>query len=193
MIMPWEQHPLRVAQGEMERLRLTDDCELRPLTEADAEELHALVEKNRAYLADWMPWAAEQTFQGTRQFLAGSERRLREGSGFELGLVRDGRIVGAVGLAAVDGVAHSAIVGYWLDEEHQGSGLMTRAVRALVEHAFGEMGLHRVEIRAAATNERSRAIPERLGFRPEGVLREAERVGDRHQDLVVYGRLASDQ
>jgi ribosomal-protein-serine acetyltransferase len=68
---------------------------------------------------------------------------------------------------------------------------MTRAVKALIDHAFGELGLHRVEIRAAAENRRSRAIPERLGFEQEGILREAERVGERYQDLVVYGLLAS--
>jgi ribosomal-protein-serine acetyltransferase len=172
------------------RFPLSENCHLRLLTEADAEELYALVERNRAYLAEWMPWAAEQTLQRTRQFLGASERRRTKGNGFEMGLVCDGRIVGAVGLASVDTVARSTAVGYWLDEAHTGRGLMTRAVEALVDHAFGELGLHRVEIRAAAANRRSRAIPERLGFEQEGVLREAERVGDSYQDLVVYGLLS---
>ena len=70
---------------------------------------------------------------------------------------------------------------------------MTRAVRALVEHALLEWRLNRVEIRAAPENRRSRAIPERLGFLEEGVLREAEKVGDRYLDAVVYGMLASDR
>jgi len=62
----------------------------------------------------------------------------------------------------------------------------------LVDHAFGAWRLHRVEIRAGVENARSRAIPERLGFRREGVLREAERVGDRYVDQVVYAVLAGD-
>jgi ribosomal-protein-serine acetyltransferase len=69
--------------------------------------------------------------------------------------------------------------------------MITRVVRALVEHALLGWGLNRVEIRAAPENRRSRAVPERLGFRQEGVLREAERVGDRYLDSVVYGVLAS--
>jgi RimJ/RimL family protein N-acetyltransferase len=80
----------------------------------------------------------------------------------------------------------------WLSADEQGRGTMTEAVRALVDHAFGPWNLHRVEIGAAVGNARSRAIPERLGFRPEGVRRRAERVGDRFLDLVVYAMLAAD-
>jgi ribosomal-protein-serine acetyltransferase len=67
---------------------------------------------------------------------------------------------------------------------------VSEAVQALVDHAFGQWKLHRVQIRAATDNARSRAIPERLGFEQEGLLREAEKVGDRYQDLVLYAKLA---
>jgi ribosomal-protein-serine acetyltransferase len=170
---------------------LGDDSRLRLLEEGDAEELYALVDANRDYLAEWMPWAADQTLEGTLAFIRTTMRRHAENNGFETALVLDGRIVGAAGFAGVDWVARSTSIGYWLAEPHQGRGLMTSAVRALIDHAFGEWELHRVQIQAAVGNNRSRAIPERLGFQQEGVLREAERVGDRYHDLVVYGLLAS--
>jgi ribosomal-protein-serine acetyltransferase len=107
-----------------------------------------------------------------------------------MALVLEERMIGAAGFAGIDWIARSTSVGYWLAEEHQGQGLMTRAVRALVDHAFGELDLHRVEIQVAEGNRRSRAIPERLGFQHEGTLREAECVGGRYLDLVVYGLLA---
>jgi ribosomal-protein-serine acetyltransferase len=175
------------------RFELTDDCHLRLLEEADAEEVYGLVERNRAYLAQWMPWAAEQTLERTLAFIRTAKRRAAENNGFEAAIVLDGRIIGALGFPGVDWVARSTSIGYWLGEEHQGRGLMTRAVRALIDHAFGEWELHRVEIRAAADNRRSRAIPERLGFEHEGLLREAERVGERYLDLVVYGLLARER
>ena len=56
----------------MDSVRLTDESELGLLEEADAEELYALVEQNRAYLAEWLPWAADQTLEGT---LESGERR----------------------------------------------------------------------------------------------------------------------
>jgi ribosomal-protein-serine acetyltransferase len=166
--------------------------DLRLLDEADAEELHRLIEANRAHLAPWLPWAAEQTPEATREFIALTRRQAEANNGFQAALVPDGAIVGVAGFHSVNWPHGSTSLGYWLDEGHQGRGLMTRAVRALTDHAFREWGLHRVEIRAATDNRRSRAIPERLGFRQEGVLRDAERIGDTYKDLAVYAMLAPD-
>jgi ribosomal-protein-serine acetyltransferase len=175
-----------------EPLAVSDDCHLRLLEEADAEELYRLIEANRAYLARWMPWAAGQTPETTLEFIRLTLRQAAANDGFQAALVCDGAIIGMVGFHGVNWPHGSTTVGYWLDERHQGRGLMTRAVRALVDHAFGEWDLHRVEIRAATDNHRSRAIPERLGFREEGVQREAERIGERYNDLAVYGLLAPE-
>lgn len=69
---------------------------------------------------------------------------------------------------------------------------MTSACRAMVNIAFEEYGLNRVEIRAAADNRKSRAIPERLGFQKEGVSRQTEWIYDHFVDHVVYGMLADE-
>jgi ribosomal-protein-serine acetyltransferase len=175
------------------RIQLSEDSELRALSEADADELDALVEANRRHLAPWMPWAAEQRIEGTREFLRATVEKRGRGEALDCAVVLDGRIVGSAGYPRIDPIARTAEIGYWVAEQHQGRGLMTRAVIALIEHGFGELGFHRIEIRAAADNARSRAIPERLGFTQEGVLREADLAGGRRHDLVVYGLLASDR
>jgi ribosomal-protein-serine acetyltransferase len=69
---------------------------------------------------------------------------------------------------------------------------MTRSVSAVLDLAFGRYGMHRVEIRAAPGNVRSRAIPERLGFTEEGLCREVEWLYDHFVDHVVYGMLARE-
>jgi ribosomal-protein-serine acetyltransferase len=138
-----------------------------------------------------MPWAASQTREGTLEFIRTTRRQLAGNDGFQAVIVQSGRIVGVCGFHAVNWQHRSTSIGYWLDERAQGQGIMTRTVQALVEHALREWGLHRVEIRAAPENHRSRAIPERLGFQQEGVLKAAERLGDRYLDSVVYGLVAS--
>jgi ribosomal-protein-serine acetyltransferase len=97
------------------------------------------------------------------------------------------------GLLGIEWEPRKTGIGYWLAEEHQGRGLMTRAVQAVTDYAFDELELNRVEIQAGRDNRRSRAIPERLGFQQEGVLRDYERVGDRYLDIVVYALLAGER
>ena len=165
---------------------------LRPLTEADLDELWAVVEANRAYLAPWMPWAERGGREETAAFVRDAQAQAARDDGFHAGIVENGAIVGVAGFHPLNRVNRAIELGFWLAEDAQGRGTMTLAVAALVGHAFHEWGVHRVEIRAAVDNVRSRAIPERLGFTQEGVLRDAERFGERYVDLVVYSLLAPE-
>jgi ribosomal-protein-serine acetyltransferase len=174
------------------RLPVADDFSLRLLEETDAQELHGLIEANRGYLARWLPWAASQTFNDTVDFIRRTRSQVSDNDGFQAAVVIGENIVGVVGYHAIDWPNRSTRIGYWLDEGHRGKGIMTAAVRVLVEHALSVWDLNRVEIRAAAENRRSRAIPERLGFRQEGTVRQAELVEGRYLDSVVYSMLAAD-
>ena len=169
-----------------------DSLGIRPLRAGDAPELQALIEANRDHLARWLPWAAEQDLAATERFIAEAGEQLRRNDGFQAKIVREARIVGVAGFHSIDWDDRHTSVGYWLAEQSQGQGIMTATVRALVGHAFDEWRLHRVEIYAAPENRRSRAIPERLGFREEATLRENERVGGRYLDRVVYGLLEGE-
>jgi ribosomal-protein-serine acetyltransferase len=173
-------------------MQISDDSHLRLLDETDARELHGLIEANRAHLARWLPWAVDQTFDDTLEFIRRTRRQLTDNDGFQAAIVLGGGIVGVIGYHAVDWGNRSTRIGYWLDEGRQGKGTMTAAVRALVDHALSVWKLNRVEIRAAVENRRSRAIPERLGFREEGIRRQAELVGGRYLDSVMYSMLEAN-
>lgn len=163
---------------------------LRVLAESDAIELHAVIEANRAHLARWMPWAASQTPRDTVDFIRSTRAQLAEGDGFQAALTSGAAIVGVVGFHGVDWPNRSASLGYWLAKAAEGCGTMTHAVGALVDHAIGTWELNRVEIRADVENLRSRAIPERLGFAIEGTLHQAQRLGERYRDQILYAMLA---
>jgi ribosomal-protein-serine acetyltransferase len=177
---------------EMLRFALTEDCYLRLLEEADADELYRVIEAERTYLSRWLPWAAGQTKSGTLAFIQSTRRQLADNNGFQAALVCRDSIAGMAGFHGVSWDDRSTSIGYWLSESRQGQGTMTHAVRALTGHAFSDLELHRVEIRTAPDNQRSRAIPERLGFTLEGTLRQAERLGDRYLDSCVYSMLADE-
>ena len=171
---------------------LGDDLVLRSLRAEDASELYALIEANRDYLSPWMPWAAGQTLAGTEVFIRSAIRQERDHDGFQLVLVDRSEICGVAGFHRVDHENNTTSVGYWLAADRQGRGLMSRAVGALVSFAFDELGMHRIELRAAPANAPSRALAERLGFEEEGLLRDAERFGDEYRDLVLYALLVND-
>lgn len=177
----------------MGRIELSDDSYLRLLDEADADELYGLIDADREQLAEWLPWAAGQTLEDTVEFIRGGRAQVARNDGFQAAIVQEERIAGVIGFVRVDWPSRATALGYWLSRAHQGTGLMTEAVRVLTDHALSAWELTRVEIRAAVGNTRSRAIPERLGFDEEGLLRGAERIGERQLDLVVYAKLASSQ
>ena len=168
--------------------------ELRQLERGEAAMLFALTEKNCTYLRRWLPWLDDTySVDDSRAFIESGHERYANRESMELGVWHRSSLVGMVAFNQFAWGSRGGELGYWLDAEAQGSGLMTRACRALMAHGFSELDLHRVEIRCAVNNLKSRAIPERLGFRHEGRLREVEWLYDHFVDQIVYGLLAREK
>lgn len=172
---------------------LGEDAALIPRTVAIAEAFHELSVANHDRLAPWFPGLGDPpTLEETRAELVERGHAWTDGDQLPLAIglkADDGwRLVGATNLL-IRPRARAAEVGYWLDAAFEGRGLVTRAVTAVLDLAFGELGLERIELRALGTNERSRSVAERLGFTLEGTIREAARVDDGRCDVVIYGLL----
>jgi len=160
---------------------------------ADAETLFRLVDQNRPHLRKWLPWLDSSTsVERTREFIQGTLMRSEAAAGFVCAIHFRESMVGVVGHNSIEQANRISHVGYWLSESHTGRGIMTCAVRALIEHAFSELYLNRIDIRVAVGNHRSQAIPDRLSFSQEGVIRQAEWLYDHFVDLRVNGLLRSD-
>ncbi|HEY3400085.1 MAG TPA: GNAT family protein [Geothrix sp.] len=167
--------------------------ELRPLSLRDAQALFALVDANRDRLRRWLPWPdANRSVLDSRGYILRMRALMRTGLGQSFGLWWKDRLVGVAGFNWIDRANQSAAIGYWLAKEAEGHGLVTMAVTALLRHGFRTLRLNRIEIRAGVRNRRSRAVPERLGFRHEGTLRQVECLADRCVDHAVYGLLAGE-
>jgi ribosomal-protein-serine acetyltransferase len=173
--------------------RIDDHIEVRPFVDYDAEEIFSSVERNREHLRRFLPWVdSTHGVQNVRNFLADAIEAYERGEEMHGGIFVHGKLAGSIGHHRIDALNRNVSIGYWLDGALEGKGVMTRACRALVRYLFDERKMHRLEIRCATANTRSCAIPERLGFRREGVLRQAQWVNDRFLDLVVWGLLEQD-
>jgi RimJ/RimL family protein N-acetyltransferase len=126
-----------------------------------------------------------------RQLFAAIERAFAERSLFQWGIARrdDDRVIGTCTLSSIDASNLRAELGYALARAQWGCGLMREALERLLDFAFQELGLRRIEADVDPRNVRSVATLERLGFRREGYLRERWLVGGEVQDSVYYGLL----
>jgi ribosomal-protein-serine acetyltransferase len=174
--------------------KIDDSTALRALQKEDARELFALTDANRKYLRTWLPWVDVVLAEGDwTAFIERAMAQREAGRGPTFAIVRDGAIVGIVGfMRPIDPANRVGEISYWLAAEAQGRGTMTECCRFIVRYAFLTLDLNRVEIAAATGNTRSRAIPERLGFKFEGVLREREELYGTFVDHALYSQLRSE-
>lgn len=173
------------------RIDIDDDIYLRILTEEDAPKLFALTDQNRLYLRQWLPWVdSTQSVEDTLAFIQSTLIQYADDNGFSCGIWYKHQLVGTIGYHSINWSHHRVEIGYWLAAAFQSKGIMTRACRAMVVYAFDTLKLNKVEIRCAVANYRSCAIPQRLGFKQEGTVRQAEWLYDHFVDLMIFGMLA---
>lgn len=175
------------------KLRADERTLLRSFTDADAAPLFALVDRNRAFLREWLPWVdGVREVAGISAFLGFVRERAARGESLELAIEHGGELAGVSGFRMLDAENRAAEIGYWLREDFGGRGIMMSCCRALVRHGFESLGLNRISLAAAVENRRSRRVAERLGFQLEGIRREGEWLYDHFVDLAVYSLLRND-
>lgn len=175
---------------------IADDAVLIPRTAAITDAYHELVAENTERLARWEPWAGKPpVLDETRSFLEASGRNWLDGSELPVAIAvnRGGQwhLAGALSLT-ISSYTRSAEIGYWIGADYEGRGLVTRAAAAMLDQAFGPLGLERVSLHTDPSNERSRAVARRLGFVEEGLLRQGTAFPDDRRDELVYGLLAEE-
>ncbi|HEY8107227.1 MAG TPA: GNAT family protein [Gaiellaceae bacterium] len=161
---------------------------IRPLTPADAEEITALYVANRRFLAPFEPERTEEFF--TVDF----QRQRIEVAGDDLwrwGIVDGGELAGMITLAdVIRGALQLGNVGYWVDRSHNGRGLASTAVGNVIEFAFGEGGLHRLEAGTLVDNHVSQRVLEKNGFERFGLARKLLKINGEWRDHVLFERIA---
>lgn len=143
----------------------------------DVDEVIAYDRRNAGHLAAWSPTPSADVFDREKRRERIVRRRAEAdadtGYGFIALFHDDPRIVAGLGLSNVVRSAFQAChLGYSVDREHEGKGLASEAVRAVVDFAFETLGLHRVMANYQPTNERSGRLLRRLGFVAEGYARD---------------------
>lgn len=168
-------------------LAVDDDIQLALVQPSFAPLYLDIVSDQRDYLSQWLAWPnkaySEEFFLN---FIQGALRGYADGKSMTCALLYKQQLVGNISFNNIDADLKVATVGYWLSADFQGNGIVSRAVAYLIDYAFTELNMEKVQIAAAVDNQASRAVCERLNLTLEGVITRAERLGDRVFDHAVY-------
>lgn len=182
-------HPSAPRDGELPTLR-GSRVTLRWLTADDVDALHEIFSDPE--VARYLAIPRQQSREETARFLAGIHEGFRTGSLYQWGIEHAGRLLGTCTLSGIDWENRRAEIGFALGRAAWGQGLMPDALASLLEHAFGELRLHRIEADVDPRNGASLRLLEKLGFRREGHLRERYLKDGEIQDSILLGLLRQD-
>lgn len=175
------------------RFQLDNEIEARSYKEEDAEQVFVTVKNNYEHLRPFLHWVtsdfaledAQDFIQRNREAAA---QKLREG----FGIFRGEKQIGAIGFVSFNWSDKRAEIGYWISKDSTGQGIITKACTVLINYAFDELEMNRIEIHCATENVKSCAVPERLKFKLEGILRQFQWRHTRFYDMAIYGLLKAE-
>ena len=162
----------------------------------DAAQLMDAIGETIDRFKPWMPWADRvPTLEEAEENCRKAEESFMDGSDYRLHLfLKESSVfVGGSGLHRIDWLVPKVEIGYWIRASCSGKGYITEAVRKITRYALHEQKANRVEIRMSSRNEKSRRVPERLGFTFEGTLRnDARHLDGSLRDTCVYAKIRED-
>jgi ribosomal-protein-serine acetyltransferase len=174
-------------------LQVSPDIRLELINNHHAEDLFACIDANRVHLGQFLPWVGYMKSEiDVAAYIQSCKQLQEEDKEVSFVIIYQNKLVGRIGLHHIQAANRSAAIGYWLAKTAVGKGIMLNSCKKIIDHGFGVMGLNRIEIKAATQNLSSQAIPEKLHFMREGIMRQAEVVNNSFLDLVLYSMLREE-
>jgi ribosomal-protein-serine acetyltransferase len=175
-------------RGFMFTMDVAEDLKLALLQPSFAKRYFAILQEEQAYLRRWMGWAhrAEKEEFFT-EFIKNNLHEYAEGRAMTCAMLYRGELVGNISFNKIFHDLKKAEIGYWLSERYQKKGIVSRSLLRMIDLAFDELGLEKVQASVGVENLPSRGVCERLGFVQEGMITRAENIGGVIIDHVIYG------
>ncbi|NND75003.1 MAG: GNAT family N-acetyltransferase [Ilumatobacter sp.] len=172
---------------------------MRPLAAGDYQAWSDVRSRNEGWLTVWEPRRhpnLPDPITDRSAFTSRCVQRDRDranGTAFQFGLFVDQQIAGEVNLNnVIRGAMQSGTIGYWVDRRHAGQGYVAEGVVVLIQFAFEQLSLHRVEICIVPRNTNSRRIMEKLKIRDEGLAERYLEINGVWEDHIRYGMTAEE-
>ncbi len=174
----------------MKEITVNECITLRPLQTDDANDIFQTIHSQRDYLRPWLPFVDfTQQISDTEIFIQSTF----DNKEIIFTLRYQNDFAGLIGFKDIDTQNKKIEVGYWLSFPFQKKGIVSLSLQAIINHAFTNMDMNRIQIKCAVQNIPSNRIPQRLNFRFEGIERDGELLSDGNfTDLNIYSILRKD-
>ncbi len=158
-----------------------------------AQVIFDTIIRDQQYLKTWLPFVEyTQQIEDTQIFIQGVTDDDDSHKKAIYSIWVNEEFAGLIGFNDIDWANKKTELGYWLAEKMQGKGIITLCAQKLIQYAFQKLKLNRIQIKVAIGNEKSAAIPKRLGFQFEGIERNGELIENQFHDLEIYSLLRND-
>lgn len=175
------------------KIKVDKDIVLQKVRLKSAGAIFDCMDRSRDTLRVWLPFVdATRTKADTEAYIRSVQHKKGPMKDLIMEVIYRDEVAGLLGMKDIDTMNRKAEIGYWLGKEAVGKGVMTRSCIALINHAFNEMGLNRLQVKCAVENTRSCNIPKQLGFTYEGIERHGELLHGKYHDLKVYSLLKKE-
>ncbi|MCF9080218.1 GNAT family N-acetyltransferase [Vibrio parahaemolyticus] len=147
-----------------------------------------IVSNQRNYLGEWLAWPPHaESEEFFLSFIKKSLHDYADGKSLVCAMIYQNDVAGNISFNSINHDLQKVEIGYWLRHDLQGKGIVSKSLAKLIDYAFAELNMQKIQISAAVDNQASRNVCERLGFKLEGVITRAENLNGRVVDHAVYG------
>ncbi len=176
----------------MNSIVVNEKIKLERIKYTHAFQVFQAIDQNREFLSPWLPFVQQTHSQeDTEAFIRSvlSDSTTKE----EIYTIwYENKFAGLIGLKDTDHLNLKTEIGYWMIKKMGGKGIMSQSVERLINYIFSFMNMNRIQIKCGVGNDKSSAIPKRLGFQFEGIERDGEKHMDSYVDLEVYSLLKDE-
>ena len=171
-------------------INVDDNITLHSIHERYVDEIFALVQKNKAWLQTAMDWPKYVlSVEDSHKMAQGNYILHHRGYAKMFLIFQQQKMVGVVSFNQIEPTNKVAYIGYWLDKDVLGQGIISRAIQAVVEKYAREGTVRRFVIKCIVSNSASNQVALRNGFSLEGRLKQAEFLNGEFHDQNIYGRI----
>lgn len=172
-------------------LKVNNEITLKQIELSDAKDIFETIDNERIYLSKWLSFVDfMKSITDSENFVNSIYAEPEENRSLVFVIHFNREFAGIIGFKDTDKANRKTEVGYWLSQVYQKKGIITQSLKTLIDFAFEELGLNRIQIKCATGNVSSKNIPKRLNFVFEGNERDGEILsGGEFTDLEIYSIL----